>query len=361
MRPTACGASGGWGSACSDGRVAPGTSEAGGGGRCGRGAAGAGRRPLGRGRQRLFRPLAGQPADPAHLQRRPPCGRRLLGPGPRGGSALHQHRLLARPRPADLLAVRAGAGRRRVVLRAGRAAPAPGRRRGHLRLDRIGREQVGCARLARRQGAAAGREPEGGPPGGCSARRPTGIGRREAAGTPLQYGDALRLVAAGSMPRPGNGVEVITRWEALAPWSRELPPKLSAKLVDATGYAWAQADDLLAVAHQGWQPGQQFVQVTHLVLPGDMPPGDYGAVVALYDDKDGPAGRHGGRQAAGRAPRRRNRDRPGGCAEGAAPVPAAGLRPAAERWRARAGRRLGSACRAAGGHAERAAGVMGGP
>ncbi len=106
---------------------------------------------------------------------------------------------------------------------------------------------------------------------------------------PLRYGDTLALVAAGSVPS-GDGIDLVTRWRVLQPWSRDMPPKLSARLQDASGRTWAQTDELLALAYQGWQPGQEFVQVTHLAMPGDMPPGDYPAVVAIYDERNGQVG-----------------------------------------------------------------------
>lgn len=106
---------------------------------------------------------------------------------------------------------------------------------------------------------------------------------------PIQYGDTLRLVAAGSKPA-GNGIELITRWEVLKPWDRDMPPKLSARLVDATGHNQAQTDELLVLAYQGWQPGQEFVQVTQLLVPDDLRPADYDAVVAIYDDRNGQVG-----------------------------------------------------------------------
>lgn len=106
---------------------------------------------------------------------------------------------------------------------------------------------------------------------------------------PLAYGAALTLVGAGSVPVAG-GIELVTRWQVAQPWERSLPPKIAAVLEDATGYRWAQTDDALAVAYQGWQAGQQFIQVTRLELPGDIPPGDYHAIVNIYDDRDGAVG-----------------------------------------------------------------------
>ncbi len=106
---------------------------------------------------------------------------------------------------------------------------------------------------------------------------------------PLQYGDSLELVAAGSVPS-GDGVDLVTRWRVLQTWSWDMPPKLSARLVDDTGRRWTQTDELLALAHQGWQLGQEFVQVTHMATPDDMPSGDYQGVVAIYDDRNGQVG-----------------------------------------------------------------------
>jgi hypothetical protein len=106
---------------------------------------------------------------------------------------------------------------------------------------------------------------------------------------PLRYGDALELVVAGGVPS-GDGIDLVTRWRVLQPWSGDTPPKVSARLVDATGRNRAQTDELLALAYQGWQAGQAFVQVTHLAVPDDLPPADYEAVVAIYDERNGQVG-----------------------------------------------------------------------
>ena len=82
----------------------------------------------------------------------------------------------------------------------------------------------------------------------------------------------------------------MTQWQVAQPWERPLPPKIAVALVDETGYRWAQTDDAMAIAYQGWQAGQSFIQVTRLDLPGDIPPGAYQAVVNIYDDRDGALG-----------------------------------------------------------------------
>lgn len=115
------------------------------------------------------------------------------------------------------------------------------------------------------------------------------LGLRPVTGSP-DYGDTLRLEAATARPlqvTDATVVEVVSRWQVLAPWSRPAPPKLAVVLSDATGYTWAQTDDYLAVAYQQWQPGEGLLQVTQLALPADFPGGDFRVMLRLYEDAGG--------------------------------------------------------------------------
>ena len=53
-----------------------------------------------------------------------------------------------------------------------------------------------------------------------------------------------------------GGIGTVTQWQVAQPWERLLPPKIAVALVDETGYRWAQTDDAMAIAYQGWQAGQ---------------------------------------------------------------------------------------------------------
>lgn len=118
---------------------------------------------------------------------------------------------------------------------------------------------------------------------------------------PLNYGSPLQLLAA-SAKLTGPQVEVISHWEVAAPWDRSLPPKISAVLIDDTGYTWSQTDEPLAVAYQQWQKGQQFLQVSLIKPPADMPPGSYHVLLRIYDEAQGKLVIRRGGQALAREP-----------------------------------------------------------
>lgn len=109
----------------------------------------------------------------------------------------------------------------------------------------------------------------------------------------LVYGDALRLNAAGVWAHDGR-TDLVTRWTVLGPWPHPTPPglppqpiKLSAAVVEQAGYKWVQVDEPAGMPFTFWQPGQVYVEVTPLALPGDLPPGAYPVHLALYDDVGG--------------------------------------------------------------------------
>lgn len=115
---------------------------------------------------------------------------------------------------------------------------------------------------------------------------------------PLNFADILQLVAAKATVT-GNQIEVVSRWAVIADWSRARPPKIATVLTDDSGYVWSQNDDRLAVAYQQWRPGGHFLQLTHIALPADIPPGTYRVLLRIYDEVGGnlPLSREGNRLA----------------------------------------------------------------
>ena len=101
-------------------------------------------------------------------------------------------------------------------------------------------------------------------------------------------------------------LELTTAWTALAPWPRQarpgyLPaqPKYSLALLDGDGYRWVQADVPASIPFQTWQPGERLIDVLSFPIPADMPPGEYGIRLSVYDDEGGPlAMQAGGRTIA---------------------------------------------------------------
>ena len=107
------------------------------------------------------------------------------------------------------------------------------------------------------------------------------------------YGEALRLDAAG-VRQDDAAVNLITRWTVAGSWPHATPPgqplqpiKLSATLVDATGYKWAQVDTDSHLPFAFWRPDDSYLSLARLPLPADLPPGDYSVRMALYDDVGG--------------------------------------------------------------------------
>ena len=114
------------------------------------------------------------------------------------------------------------------------------------------------------------------------------------------YGEALRLEAAG-VRRQGAAVDLVTRWTVAGSWPHATPPgqplqpiKLSAALVDASGYKWSQVDTDSHLPFAFWRPGDSYLSLARLPLPADIPPGDYAVRLALYDDVGGTVAVHSG-------------------------------------------------------------------
>jgi hypothetical protein len=122
----------------------------------------------------------------------------------------------------------------------------------------------------------------------------------------ITFGDALRLDGLGRREREDQD-KLVTQWTVLAPWPRAarpgylLPrPKLAFSLVDGADYKWAQADVATSLPVLTWRPGQMLVEEIPFTIPADLPPGDYGVQLVLYDDEGGalPMRTADGREAA---------------------------------------------------------------
>ncbi len=122
---------------------------------------------------------------------------------------------------------------------------------------------------------------------------------------PITYGDALRLDAAAFQDE-GLSATLTTYWTALAAWPRAARPgyaparpKFSLSLTGDGGYRWSQADVGTSLPFTTWQAGQHLLEISHLPLPGDLPPGPYSIRLTIYDDEGGPLPvSYGGRRVA---------------------------------------------------------------
>ncbi len=103
---------------------------------------------------------------------------------------------------------------------------------------------------------------------------------------PLAAGDVLRLTGAGARQHD-DLVEWVTRWQVLGKWRGRFPPKVAVTLSDLSGYKWSHQEQAFAVAYQGWQPGDQFLQMGTMEVPADAPPGRYRLLLSVYDDGQG--------------------------------------------------------------------------
>lgn len=103
---------------------------------------------------------------------------------------------------------------------------------------------------------------------------------------PVEFAATLRLVAATAFVTRDE-VKLISRWTVTSGWTRSAPPKIAAVLADEYGYIWSQSDKKMAVAYQQWQVGADFLQLTTIGLPADIPPGTYNVLVRIYDETAG--------------------------------------------------------------------------
>ncbi len=112
------------------------------------------------------------------------------------------------------------------------------------------------------------------------------------AGPPLQSSDVQfangpRLTGYSftpAMARPGDTLLVTLQWQAIARMSVDYT--VFTQLWDSSGQVAAQLDSQPASGTRptsGWQPGETVLDRKALLLPADLPPGDYTLQVGLYD------------------------------------------------------------------------------
>jgi len=87
-----------------------------------------------------------------------------------------------------------------------------------------------------------------------------------------------------TLSQTGNVAELTTYWRAKG----QLPPQLSqfTHVLNDKGEIVTQQDRLMLTS-QSLQPGDVFVQIHHLTLPADLPPGSYPIAIGLYTQPDG--------------------------------------------------------------------------
>jgi mannosyltransferase len=103
----------------------------------------------------------------------------------------------------------------------------------------------------------------------------------------LQFTGGPRLTGYSFAPqaaRPGDTVLVTLQWQATAPMSVDYT--VFTQLWDASGQVAAQLDSQPASGTRptsGWKPGDVVLDRKALLLPPDLPPGNYTLQVGLYD------------------------------------------------------------------------------
>jgi hypothetical protein len=94
------------------------------------------------------------------------------------------------------------------------------------------------------------------------------------------FGDQVRLLGM----RQISSTELVLIWQALA--SMETDYTLFVHVLDAGGETLVNADHLPPRPTREWRPGQIVPDRVRLVLPPDLPAGDYRIAVGLYDASD---------------------------------------------------------------------------
>lgn len=113
--------------------------------------------------------------------------------------------------------------------------------------------------------------------------------------TSFKFGDTIHLKSsslgqsdARTVYRPGETLAVGLVWEAARPVGTDYT--VGVYLLDGTGVLRVQ-QDIAPVGGfsptSGWRPGDVVTDQHALVLPDDLPPGDYHLLVALYDWRSG--------------------------------------------------------------------------
>ena len=111
-------------------------------------------------------------------------------------------------------------------------------------------------------------------------------------GVGIAFGDPawVRLNGYGlpQQTQPGGSLLVALEWESLRPVS--LDYRVFVHLLDGDGNKLAQRDGqpvLWLRPTSGWRPGEHIVDRYGLLLPDDLPPGEYVVAVGLYDPQAG--------------------------------------------------------------------------
>lgn len=94
------------------------------------------------------------------------------------------------------------------------------------------------------------------------------------------FGEGIALKGYGMMERvkPGDVLAVNLRWSPLAPLSVDY--HLFVHLINQEGTLWAQKDSFKPTS--GWQPGEEIEDKQAMLLPRDIPPGQYQIMVGFY-------------------------------------------------------------------------------
>ncbi|MCZ2113096.1 MAG: phospholipid carrier-dependent glycosyltransferase [Anaerolineae bacterium] len=114
-----------------------------------------------------------------------------------------------------------------------------------------------------------------------------------ALGAPVDFNGAIQLIAARWLQpatHPGQTAELLTVWRVLDPARAGpvVPPSFTtvaamfAHVLDGTGDILAQSDRLDAPSW-AWRAGDWVVQIHPMAVPDSVVPGNYPAVVGLYD------------------------------------------------------------------------------
>jgi 4-amino-4-deoxy-L-arabinose transferase-like glycosyltransferase len=99
------------------------------------------------------------------------------------------------------------------------------------------------------------------------------------------FSDTLELFGYQPNPNPPAGtLELLSVWRTIHTPATDL--KIFVHLLDAAGNVAAQHDGL-DVAARTLQPGDEFAQLHIILLPADLPPGDYTLQIGLYRPEDG--------------------------------------------------------------------------
>jgi len=94
------------------------------------------------------------------------------------------------------------------------------------------------------------------------------------------FGERIALKGYGMMEqvKPGDVLAVNLHWKAIA--TLPLDYHLFVHLIDQEGTLWAQKDSFKPTS--GWQPGEEVDDKQAILLPRDIPPGQYQIVVGFY-------------------------------------------------------------------------------